>query len=247
MSSAREILDSFLSDVARALVSEQEKDKSSGREAWRAWVVEHTECNSGWVHKWTKPRHVWTSSQVERNGEWKGQPTELLAAESERLHGLWDASEEPLAPWQCEDDIPLEPLSGEDLKKAVKTFSHKTSSTYDGMHPRHFGLVWDSALEILARFLMCVETHGNFPTVMQAMYAGLIPKVAKDQGPKVRAAFRGIHVGPAMYRVWGKGRQGVARAWEREHPLESLAHQKGTSILEMVFLQGPHFRACHPS
>ena len=236
--SANAILDSFLSDVAHVLDAEKAKDKASAREAWRAWVLEHTECSSGWIHRWTKPQEVWAPSQVERNGEWKGQPTELPAAEADRLHGLWQAVEQPLPPWQCEDDILLPPISGEDVKSAVKTFSHKTSSTYDGMHPKHYGLVGDDALNLFARFFMCVERHGNFPRVLQAMYAGMIPKAAKEKGPRVRAAFRGIHVGPSMYRVWGKARQGIAREWESRHLMESLAHQKGTSILELVFFQG---------
>ena len=113
--SANAILDSFLSDVARILDAEKAKDKASAREAWRAWVLEHTECNSGWIHRWTKPQEVWAPSQVERTGEWKGQPTELLAAEADRLHGLWQAVEQPLPAWQCEDDIVLPPISGEDV------------------------------------------------------------------------------------------------------------------------------------
>eukprot|EP00959_Pyramimonas_sp_CCMP1952_P044867 937331-Pyramimonas_sp.AAC.1 len=42
---------------------------------------------------------------------------------------------------------------------------------------------------------------------------------------------------PALYRVWGRIRQGEARSWEQSNRREFLAHQAGRSILELVHKQ----------
>ncbi len=85
---------------------------------------------------------------------------------------------------------------------------------------------------VILEFLHCVEALGCFPTQIQATVTVLIPKLKS-----VVRAFRGIGLLPAFYRVWSRARQGLVKAWERSNRHDFVAHQKGRSITELIYMQ----------
>jgi hypothetical protein len=124
-------------------------------------------------------------------------------------------------------------ITVDDLKRAVKTFPRRTAQTWDGFHPRHFSLLSDQQLSIVADILHLVEQVGEMPSCLQGIIATLIQKIKGDE-----EAFRSIGMMPGLYRVWARCRAPLARQWEREHRDPALGHQSGRSLLEIVFIQG---------
>ena len=112
-------------------------------------------------------------------------------------------------------------------------FPARTAQTFDGFHPRHYLLLSDQLLTVLATLLRCIELHGRFPSALEAVFTNLIPKHKSDSTVKLR----GIGFCVSLYRICGKLRQSEALDWEQRHPLKEICHQKGKSILEIVFAQ----------
>ncbi len=120
-------------------------------------------------------------------------------------------------------------VEGEAIKRAAKAFKASTSSTYDGFHVRHFGIVCNGAREAAARILDAVEECGLWPTQVALAITPMIPK------PK--GGFRVIGAMPALYRVWAKTRREAAVEWERDHQRGYYAASPGTGPLDVVWAQ----------
>ena len=154
---------------------------------------------------------------------------------SEAQGALGGAQDEPPADFLPEpDQEELAPIDAKLLKRASRSFPARTAQTWDGFHPRHFAFLNEEELEAVCELLNWVERHGKMPTQIWGMLRALMMKANKTgSGP----AFRSIGVLPALYRVWAKARQYVVKEWEECHKAPYMAHQKGQSILELVFKQ----------
>ncbi len=140
-----------------------------------------------------------------------GRPLDTLSSECRRLHELWRCTEEetpyyeaPADSWQDLPDIdPAEFLA------AARTFSYKTSQTWDGFHPRHYALLNEPQARVVARLYQLMERVGVVPTVIRSVMTKLIPK---HRAGMEQLAFRGIGLMPSMYRHWQRLRQPLARS-----------------------------------
>ncbi len=123
----------------------------------------------------------------------------------------------------------LPPVDGESIKAAALSFKTSTSSTFDGFHVRHFGMVCDAAREATAKILNAVEAGGIWPTQVALVITPMIPK------PK--GGFRVIGAMPALYRIWAKSRREIAVDWERKHQRNYYATSPGTGPIDVVWAQ----------
>ena len=96
--------------------------------------------------------------------------------------------------------LPL--LRVEDLRKAAQPFKLRTCAT-DGWHPRHYGLLCDDALAVLARVLWLVELFGDFPKKTRGLQVRLITAKRRPIG-----WYKGL------FRVWAASRRKLVRLWE---------------------------------
>ena len=95
-------------------------------------------------------------------------------------------------------------------------------------------------MEVVLELLSLIKRIGVLPTVLQAIFAKLIPK---HKGEAVELNFRAIGLLPSLYRQWARVRREEARKWERLNRSPVLGHQSGRSIMEIVFLQSLRYEA----
>ena len=123
---------------------------------------------------------------------------------------MWGCSEEP-EPWFQADATAyseLPELTVEAFQKAARSLPRRTASTWDGFHPRHNGMLGVAQAQVAMELLRLVERIGVLPTVLQAIFAKLIPK---HKGDSVETAFRAIGLLPSLYRQWARVRREEAR------------------------------------
>ena len=108
-----------------------------------------------------------------------------------------------------------------DFLKAARSFPRRIASTWDGFHPRHFGLLEESQAEVALDIFRLVERVGVLPTVLQAIFAELIPKHKADA---TELSHRSIGLLPSLYRQWARVRREEARRWESRNRSAMLGH-----------------------
>jgi hypothetical protein len=89
-------------------------------------------------------------------------------------------------------------------------------------------------VEVVLELLCLIERIGIVPTVLQAIYAKLIPK---HKGESTEINYRAIGLLHSLYRQWARVRREEARRWESLNKSPIMGHQAGRSIMEVVFLQ----------
>ena len=93
----------------------------------------------------------------------------------------------------------LQRHSADNLRAASRTFSPRTCSTFDGLHPRHFDALSTESLVTLAVLLDAFEETGRWPPCLAAVITALIPKA--------RGWVRAIGLFCGVYRLWARARR----------------------------------------
>ncbi len=169
----------------------------------------------------------WNLLDDKRNAlelEWDGAPDDFVYD--------WGHWEEELARSpgvHVDHRRELPSLDGDGIKSAAMSFKASTSSTFDGFHVRHFGMVCDAARNATARILDAVEAGGIWPTQVALVITPMIPKA--------KGGFRVIGAMPSLYRVWAKARREVAVDWERKHQRCYYAASPGIGPVDVVWAQ----------
>jgi len=235
---AEQLLAMIEDECAVRLRQEELSLKLDADKRWRTWAKEAVARGAARAHQWTKLPQAWRPNGVRmKDGSWSGRPTDQVAVEAVRLRGLWRSEEAPLEerPWFNESFGPdTRRIDGKMLQEASATFPVTTAETFDGLHVRTVGLLELEQLNIFANLLMLIEDFGELPEQINMLITTLIPKL---KAGVVKAAFRGIGLFPATYRLWARIRRWEAAAWEAENRHEVLCYQKGRSSVECVWQQ----------
>ncbi len=115
------------------------------------------------------------------------------------------------------------------LMSASQAIKKNSTATYDGFHPRHFGLLSEGALLALAAILEMVELLGAWPKQLDLVMMPLLPK------PK--GGYRPIGLLPGLYRLWAKSRRAEADRWEAQHQRPFFAAAAGVGPMDAVWRQ----------
>jgi hypothetical protein len=186
-------IDRFLEAVSDAMEEEQRLQATTAQQRWRQWVKNSMGVNAGWAHKWSRLSSVWKPPKGDLNVH--GRPTDKLDSEASRLSDIWGCKRTRApsfrASQQAMDELP--PVTVEELRSAIHTFPRHTAHTWDGLHPRHFGLLSDLQLEVVIALMYLIEQTGELPTCLQGVVATLIPKL-KGEGK----SFRSIGMMPVL-------------------------------------------------
>ena len=157
-------------------------------------------------------------------------PGDLLQAEAERLGRAWGAQDRAPSHWQL-GPVQAEPITAQQVYWASRSFSAGTSSTFDGLHVKHYSMVGMGTVQV-ASLLNAIEKLGEMPLSIQCVVYGLIPKHKPG-----KVAYRGIAAFPSLYRLWGRIRRLEAAKWEAYHFRPQLAFQKGAGCVDAVWRQ----------
>ena len=184
------------------------------RRGWQDWVDNALEGAAGLGHRFSKEPVCWKPQMAAREHCQSSCPQDLIEDDRRIWKGIWKASEanerwEPedqgFEDWMHEGPSALLPLlQVEDLRKAAQSFKLRTCAT-DGWHPRHYGLLCDDALAVLARVLWLVELFGDFPKKTRGLQVRLITAKRRPIG-----WYKGL------FRVWAASRRKLVRLWEEK-------------------------------
>ncbi len=211
--------------------AERRQVQSGHMRAWKDWVREAGEKHRGWAHKWSNPGETWKPVKVGPEGTFTGRPRDMLESERTRLATVWGCSEKP-RDW-FEADVSsyraLPEITVDEFLRASRSFSAKTSQTWDGFHPRHYSLLTEEQAQVAIEMIRLIERVGVLPTVLQGIFGKLIPN---HKAGALDVSFRFIGLMPSLYRLWGRVRRAEARSWEKRNKTPMIGHQSGRSIME---------------
>ena len=172
---------------------------------------------------------------ITAQGKVSSDPMHLLADHTQALAKLWKASG---SMQQLPGDVQellsakgqeLQEISPQDIRAAANTFSPFTAVSFDGFFMRHFAMLPQDALVVLAKIFALMELATRVPTQLALLIMCLQPK------PK--GGFRPITLFAGPVRLWSRLRSVYARAWEQAHDIPAFACAKGRSPVDAVWRQ----------
>ena len=156
----------------------------------------------------------------------------MLNSERDAHARLWNHADEDVSygwgpAWG--GGLPLQRLTTKRLREASLQCKRRTSWTYDGFHPRHFAMLCDDALMVVAILLEICECVGTMPSAARDIIVSLVPK------PK--GGHRPIGLCCALRRLGARARIIEVTEWEDAHQRSYLACGKGSGALDVVWSQ----------
>jgi hypothetical protein len=202
------------------------------------WMCTVLEDSPGEAHQAIKEPQTWTPALAKlEGGVVTADPSEVLRAAAIEWAGHWQAEgQEPSVhelSWgheleqAAEQEPPLPLLSTEEIRESSRSFPASTSESLDGFHVRHYALLSEPALRVLAVLLQVAERTGLWPTAVRAMLIALLEKVAGGHRP--------IALLTSFFRMWARCRQPMAAEWESANDREYWAASRGRSAADAVW------------
>ncbi len=220
-----ELLDHIGGDLAKQEYEEGREEQLK----WKNWLKEGMNCGAANAHAFSRLPGDWQpTEQVNAAGIISSEPGEILEGTRENYADKWQAAQQGIKyAWPQRDALPR--LSPAQLRGASRNIKKKTKATFDGFHPRHFGMLSEGALLALAAILEMVELLGAWPAQLDLVLMPLIPKP--------RGGFRPIGLLPGLYRLWAKARRAEADRWEAKHQRPFFAAVAGVGPMDVVWRQ----------
>ncbi len=192
---------------------------AEGRRKWKEWLADGIDAGAAHAHAYTRTPRAWAPTAATRpDGEPSSAVEDLMHEQREKHRRMWQPASRPFHyKWDDHDELPM--ITEDRIRAAAATFATRTSTTYDGFHPRVIGCLSSEALEVLSLIYAAVEASAIWPRQVSVVIAVLLPK------PK--GGFRSIGLAAAAYRLWAKIRREEADAWEKQHQRAYLAACKG--------------------
>ena len=231
---------SFWLEYAKGKIEEAAaSQKSIASKKFKEWLADAVSGGASRGHKQSKDRPLWRPSLATdpETGLATVDRNIVLADRSAAWASHWGQGSPPTCRAELFRRIGpvggLSPITAQQLRAASKQFG-RTTSARDGLHPRHFALMSDEALGILADLLNAFEVVGVLPTQMQGVLFALIDK--PDGGERPIGLLQG-----AM-RLWYKCRVASLKVWEASGGSHRFfAASSGRSALSAVWRRA--FRA----
>ena len=222
-------------NFSAAVEQTTKRENDVSRKQWKDWLSSSEDKGHKRAHAFAKLPAAWVPQETcTDEGVLTGDPAALLEGQRKKFKKLWAAADDPKEPNAegQQQDPPLEGLrrlTADVLRAAARTFSPKTSSTFDGLHPRHFDALSDEALSTLALLLEAFEETGRWPPCISSVVTALIPKA--------KGGVRPIGLFSGAYRIWARARRPEAAEWERKNHREFFAAREGNGALDAVWTQ----------
>jgi len=209
----------------------QKREAARRAKSWREWCKKASEKGGGRAHKWCKmaalgkPHTVPDPSSTSTEFE-SALPAKQLDQVMDKYDKLW----EPVAEYvdivrvavpealDSLDDI----CSAEQLLVASRSFPWKTATSYDGFHPRHWSLLGEKGLGVVAKFAGLCLALGAMPSQLNTTLSILIPKAT--------SGFRTVGLFPSFYRILVKQQQPRVREWEAKNRHPAFSFQGGRTL-----------------
>ncbi len=206
--------------------------------AWTSWLRDGIDSGARNAHRYLKVPQEWRPQAVRNpDGVVTASPAAIVDAYRTKYVTRWngsaDAAEQhaPRAkpPWAEAKRCAMPRTNAEELRAASKAFSRDSAVAFDGLAMRHYSLISDEGLEVLADIVLTMELIGRLPPQLDAL---VMPLIGKDRG-----GHRAITMATSLYRLWGRLRRGATQAWEASHDRPYFAAGKGRRVHDVVWRQ----------
>ncbi len=208
-------------------------------DSWATWLRKGIDSGARNAHKYLKVPQQWRPQNVTTpDGVVTAAPEGLVAAYRAKYVKRWNggaedghAEDRPRKdpPWAKEPRCALPRATAAALREASKAFSHGTAVAYDGFAMRHFALITDAGLEVLADVILAMELIGRLPPQLDAL---VMPMLSKERG-----GHRAVTTATSLYRLWGRLRREVVQKWESGRDRPYFASGKGRRIHDVIWRQ----------
>ncbi len=212
--------------------------KKAQIEAWTAWIRRGIDAGARNAHRFTRVPPAWKPQpQVAPDGIITAEPSRVVAAYRAKYSKRWNGPEaangedrpRTQAPWRQAARCHLPRATPAQLREASRAFSHDTAVAFDGIALRHYDMMTDDALHVLASIIVAMEAVGRLPPQLEAL---LMPMIGKDRG-----GHRAITTAPSLYRLWGRLRRELSQQWEASHDRAYFAAGKGRRVQDVIWRQ----------
>ena len=144
--------------------------KAEALGGWSTWVEEALKGGAGRAHRFARPR---VEKKLQRvvilDGMPHCDPLSRMEAACEKFCRIWGAVAEDPGPFEelrrlnegFLADLPA--ISPADIPKAARSVSGTTPRSYDGLHPRHYGLLSGHGLSAAAALCTSMKRIGHLP------------------------------------------------------------------------------------
>ncbi len=223
-------IDALLSQLRARQAKCAASESADSIKSWRDWIRCGFEAGAKNAHAYLRLPPEWRPSAARTpSGLQSALPAELLEAQRAKYAKAWLADSEcGHYQWPTREALPR--LSAAKLREASLLFKKGTAVAYDGIHCRHYSLLDDGALEVLAAILETCELLGNLPKQARLVVTPLLEK------PK--GGFRPIAIYVSLYRLWAKARREAAADWESANSRPFFSSSKGNGPLDTTWRQG---------
>ena len=160
-------LDQLLETATTVHEDTTNAETAFARRSWKEWLQEDSNAGNKHAHDSTRLPKEWTpASATDAEGAITADPHAIISEEWSKFRKLWHAATNYCGWWDpgnrehSNGEAGLPSLEHSALRQASCTFSHGTSSTYDGLHPRHFALLSNPALDTVGALLEAIEWAG---------------------------------------------------------------------------------------
>ncbi len=247
------IRDDINQEVARAAAD----DKAAEVDEWKRWIAANIDSGAKNAHRFLALPEEWQPTvMTTADGVHTSSPPKLLEAYRRKYDGLWNGRATPAAArvdtsqsrdvpptddgsWKPWHDVPervaFPRATPAEFRAASMTFKEATLVAYDGVAMRHYALLSDGSLEVLADIVLVIEYLGHLPR--QLRFA-VMPLIAKARG-----GHRGIASLVGLYRLWARLRREATRAWEAANDRPYFAAGKGRGPQDAVWRQAARAEA----
>ena len=192
------------------------REKES-RKAWRRWIGQQAKAGGpgGLVFRFIKRVEQEPDLVIRCTGGRAATPRDILDSDFKGWDALWrKLAAHGSDPWRTEgegregkEERELPELSAEVLRKAARTFKHRTAIGVDAVAPGQMAWLSDELLQALAEWMMAVEVAGVWNEQASTSIIHLIPK---DSGGR-----RPIGILASTVRLWERARKPVIQEWRR--------------------------------
>ncbi len=229
-------------------------ERAADIDAWRRWVAHNIDVGARNAHRYLALPEEWQpTSRMAPDGCLASSPIRLLDTYRSKYDGLWnrgacravnatpkDSGGGSRLPWHDRTVREAFPRSTpSQLREASLTFRERTLVAFDGVAMRHYALLSDDALEVLADFVLVIEYLGHLP---QQLHFTAMPLIAKARG-----GHRAIASLASLYRLWSRLRREETRKWEAAHDRPYLAAGKGRGPQDAVWRQAARAESANGS
>ena len=199
--------------------------------ACQRWARNATAAGASVAHRFIKGPAGWLEDPIDPNDMAPADIQQRSDILKGFWKGIWDSAATQLQPqdWRGYEAECLPRPTLQQVRKAALSFPRATGRGAEQLHPRHFALLSDDALDAWLDIMIQMEAQGILPRQLALLVLVFLPK--GDGGHRPIGLFM------AAQRLWGRLRRKEVIEWEAKCSRAYFGGCAGASTEQVVWEQ----------